>query len=396
MKKLFYLFTILFAGLFAACDNGQYVDLGLPSGTLWCAKNEGGDHARYTYDEAISNFGSKLPTKEQLRELNYQCTWTWTGSGYKVVGPNGNSIYLPAAGYRDCYGHVFDVGSGGSFWSSTPYGLDKAYLLDFYSYIVDVGAYYRCRGRSVRLVQVSENPSNPTTGSIVAKPFSVSATNTVTFSPGNLQYHPANNEWRFAPNQTDYIGDDNANISSTYNGWIDLFGWGTGNNPTSKRADYYNDYQTFVDWGVNKIGNDAPNTWRTLTTQEWKYLLNERPNADKLYDVAKVNGVIGLILLPDSWTCPSGVTFNSGKYYQTFRGPQWAKLEASGAVFLPAAGDRNCDGNVYDVGSNGNYWLSTPNGFDRAYYLDFYSYSDIVSMSYIKRCFGRSVRLVQD
>lgn len=154
MKKLFYLFTILFAGLFAACDNGQYVDLGLPSGTLWYSKNEGGDFARYTYDEAVSKFGSKLPTKEQLEELKNQCTWTWMGSGYKVVGPNGNSIYLPAAGYRSCRGFVYDVGSGGGlYWSSTPSGSGYAYDLSFDS--DEVGMYddYRCFGQSVRLVK---------------------------------------------------------------------------------------------------------------------------------------------------------------------------------------------------------------------------------------------------
>ena len=182
------------------------------------------------------------------------------------------------------------------------------------------------------------------TGSFVAKPFSVSATKTVTFSPGNLQYHPANDEWRFASNQTDYIGEANANISSSYNGWIDLFGWGTGNNPTNASEDY-EDYQTFVDWGVNKIGNDAPNTWRTLTYNEWNYILNNRSNASNLKGVAQVNGVNGLILLPDGWTCPSGITFKSGFHddygieyyaaYQTFSSSDWAKLEASGAVFFP-------------------------------------------------------------
>ena len=192
-----------------------------------------------------------------------------------------------------------------------------------------------------------DQPSDPTTGAFVAKPFSVSATKTVTFSPGNLQYHPANDEWRFAPNQTDYIGDDNANISSTYNGWIDVFGWGTGNNPTNNSTDY-EDYQTFVNWGLNKIGNYAPNTWRTLTYNEWYYLRNERPNYDKLIGVAQVNGVNGLILLPDNWTCPSGVTFKSGFHddygteyyaeYQTFSASEWSKLEANGAVFFPASG----------------------------------------------------------
>lgn len=69
------------------------------------------------------------------------------------------------------------------------------------------------------------------------------------------------------------------------------------------------DYSTFVDWGTNRIGNYAPNAWRTLTSNEWGYLLNNRPNASSLKGVAQVNGVNGLILLPDSWTRPSGVTF---------------------------------------------------------------------------------------
>ena len=246
------------------------------------------------------------------------------------------------------------------------------------------------------------NPSNPSAGTFVAKPFSVSATKTVTFSPGNLQYHAANDEWRFAPNQTDYIGKDNANISATYNGWIDLFGWGTGNNPTNNSTDY-EDYPTFVDWGVNKIGNDAPNTWRTLTYDEWYYLRYERPNYDKLIGVAQVNGVNGLILLPDGWTCPSGVTFKSGfadnygdEYYasyQSFSASEWSKLEASGAVFLPAAGDRG-GSDVGGVPYYGYYWSATEYGSGRAYRLYFNSYG--AYMSYYYRYFGLSVRLVQD
>ena len=233
--------------------------------------------------------------------------------------------------------------------------------------------------------------------------FSVAENKTVTFSPGNLQYHPANDEWRFAPSQLDYIGEDNANISETYNGWIDLFGFGTGNNPTNASEDN-NDYPTFVDWGVNKIGSDAPNTWRTLTKEEWDYLRWERPNYDKLIGVAQVNGVNGLILLPDDWTCPSGVTFKSGYHddygtqyyaeYQTFSSSEWSMLEASGAVFLPAAGYRYCSGGVSSVASYGNYWSSTPNGSDDAYYLFFYS--DRVGINYDNRSDGGSVRLVKD
>ena len=150
MKRFLLFVSMLFIslGVFA-----QYIDLGLSSGTLWKDTNEGGDSARYTYDEAVSKFDNKLPTQEQLEELKNQCTWTWTGSGYKVVGPNGNSIYLPAAGYRDCAGNVGLVGSYGGYWSSTPYSSESAYCLDFGSDKVFMYYYFRCIGRSVRLVQ---------------------------------------------------------------------------------------------------------------------------------------------------------------------------------------------------------------------------------------------------
>ena len=127
-----------------------YVDLGLPSGTKWKDKNQGGF---YTYDEAVSAFKSKLPTKEKWEELKAFCEWTWTGSGYKVTGENGNSIVLPAAGYRNCDGYVNLVGSDGYYWSSTPNGSERAWNLHFESGGVGMNNYGRCRGRSVRLVQ---------------------------------------------------------------------------------------------------------------------------------------------------------------------------------------------------------------------------------------------------
>ena len=232
--------------------------------------------------------------------------------------------------------------------------------------------------------------------------FSVAAGKTVNFSPGNLQYHPANDEWRFAESQWDYIGAANSNCSSTYNGWLDLFGWGTGDAPTqSSTSD--SDYSTFVDWGRNKIGNDAPNTWRTLTNDEWRYLLDNRPNASSLNGVAQVNGVNGLILLPDNWTCPAGVTFKSGFHsegsveaygqYQTFSANQWSKLESAGAVFLPAAGYRY-GSNANYAQSYGSYWSATERDSRGAGYLNFSSC--VASMDYSYRRDGQSVRLVKD
>ncbi|MBR4838447.1 MAG: hypothetical protein IK004_08480 [Bacteroidales bacterium] len=128
-----------------------FVDLGLPSGTLWKDINEEGGF--YTYDQAVSKFGNKLPTKEQFEELKNSCQLTWNGSGYKVTGPNGNSIVLPAKGYCYCNGSVDYVGSNGYYWSSTPYSSENAWDLDFNSSEVYMDYYSRCYGQSVRLVQ---------------------------------------------------------------------------------------------------------------------------------------------------------------------------------------------------------------------------------------------------
>lgn len=93
-----------------------YVDLGLSSGTLWRNMN---DFKLYTFDEAKS-IGDELPTAEQMRELKSSCEWTWSGQGYKVVGPNGNSIFLPTTGYASCSSDdVYCKDSHGIYWSST-------------------------------------------------------------------------------------------------------------------------------------------------------------------------------------------------------------------------------------------------------------------------------------
>ena len=127
-----------------------FVNLGLPSGTLWKDKNQSGF---YTYDEAVRTFSGKLPTKEQWEALKAFCEWTWTGNGYKVTGDNGNSIVLPAAGGRSCDGNVVGVGSYGYYCSSTPNGSDYEWGLLFHSGEVFMNRGYRCYGQSVRLVQ---------------------------------------------------------------------------------------------------------------------------------------------------------------------------------------------------------------------------------------------------
>lgn len=234
--------------------------------------------------------------------------------------------------------------------------------------------------------------------------FSVSPTRKVSFSLGNLQYQPSSNTWRFAPHQWERIGEATENISKRYKGWIDLFGWGTGNNPTkSSKGNKY--YTTFVDWGTNRIGSDAPNTWRTLTYEEWTYLFQHTR-----WTMARVNGVLGFMLLPDNFSTPAGMTIaiigdgNMSDRYKGFEesdyasnqytAKEFAPLEAKGCVFLPCAGYRG-SAYVLDVGSGGYYWSATPYNSSGARSLNFGSTSAI-TYDWDFRYFGLSVRLVQD
>ena len=191
----------------------EYVDLGLPSGTLWATCNVGAskpeDYGNYyawgetakkrrynwrTYkwcngsyntltkyntdsyygtvdnkkvldpedDAAHVNWGGawRMPTYDEIRELVDNCTWTWTTqggkNGYRVTGLNGKSIFLPAAG---CYygGSRNYAGSDGYYWSGSLLSLpDYAYRLDFDSGGVDMDDSYRGCGPSVRPVCPSQ------------------------------------------------------------------------------------------------------------------------------------------------------------------------------------------------------------------------------------------------
>jgi hypothetical protein len=95
----------------------------------------------------------RMPTKEEFDELCEKCNWEWTGSGYKVTGPNGNSIYLPAAGCHSIE-MLFGDGFVGYYWSSTPYseGTQGAYDLFFDSDDQDAGWGDRYYGYTVRPV----------------------------------------------------------------------------------------------------------------------------------------------------------------------------------------------------------------------------------------------------
>jgi len=257
--------------------------------------------------------------------------------------------------------------------------------------------------------------------------FSVSDDKQIYFSQGNLQYQASTGIWRFAEHQWDFVGtqtpdsegysggtvngSDNAYISENYEGWIDLFGWGTsGYNDKfpymtsitlSDYGDGLNDITgTNYDWGVyNKISNggNQAGLWRTLTKDEWVYLIATRIDAKNKKGSATINNVKGLVLLPDDWKLPSDVTFTSIGM-NTYSAEEWSEMEANGAVFLPAAGNGfyNPDNNVCiirKVLSTGFYWSSTPKNSDFIYDFSLYdSNTERADWRYLKF----SVRLVQD
>ncbi len=278
------------------------------------------------------------------------------------------------------------------------------------------------------------DPQNPSVGGFDQNGasnavFTVASGRTVHFSRGNLQYQASTGIWRFAEHQYDFIGADNANISSTYNGWIDLFGWGTSGwnsganayqpwDTSTSYSDYYpgGSYTNNLtgayanaDWGVyNRISNggNQAGMWRTLTKAEWEYLLNSRAastingEANARYAKAVVNGINGLVVFPDNFTMPSGMSYPSG--INTYNAPfnnntytesQWSQMEGAGCIFLPAAGYRYGTG-VDVVGTNGWYWSGTYSSEFYAYNM--YFFDDNIFMNDLSRSCGQSVRLVRD
>ncbi len=182
---------------YISCPDNNHphvIDLGLPSGTKWACCNVdakkpedyGGYYAwgetstkteysssnyRYEgvnigsdirgtqYDVAHVKWGGKwqMPTQEQIKELDDNCKYEWTTlngvKGGKFTGPNGKSIFIPAAGYRS-NGDLYIAGSYGNYWSSTQYPDYSyyAYDLDFYSGLASWYYFDRFYGQSVRPV----------------------------------------------------------------------------------------------------------------------------------------------------------------------------------------------------------------------------------------------------
>ena len=246
--------------------------------------------------------------------------------------------------------------------------------------------------------------------------FSVADNYKVVFSRGNLQHVGSTNAsdgtWKFADRQYDFFGPKNVSAYSNRTNKSDLFSWSNSGDNDAFGITTYDDWvmwdgRIFVqngceyqDWGDYKtISGDNPGTWYTLSSSEWYYLLHERVggHGEDLFGKAKITGIEGMeatiyengstrtltdaygfILLPDDWTdedLPSGLSFTPNSDNDTtlhesnvYSVSDWARMEAAGAVFLPAAGYGD---NYEDEGSEileaykvGQYWSRTPQGGD--------------------------------
>ena len=256
----------------------------------------------------------------------------------------------------------------------------------------------------------------------------------VVFSRGNLQHvnsnNPSSGDWKFADRQYDFFGQRNLdrsgyNLSTT----VDLFCW----SESEEGGNYFGMYTYdpddahwqgasttyFKDWGDYKvISGDPVGTWFTLSADQWYYLFHSRVNGrgDQLRGKATITqvkghsaqlyegesdwstprtSIDGFILLPDDWTSddvPSGLSFSSTGNNE-YTASEWARMEAAGAMFLPAAGwgssyhdednDPDEGNDIYNTYQDGQYWSSTRHGQNSSsasalsYYVHFnYSTAD--------------------
>lgn len=136
----------------------EYVDLGLPSGTLWKAENEEG---LMDFNSACKAYKKRIPSMKQWGELERCCKWEWTGDGYSVTGPNGATIFVPAAGYRNASGQIGKKGVFGNYWTSTKKGREEAWRFGFEEGDkFSLAIHSRKYGRSIRLVYTPILPTD--------------------------------------------------------------------------------------------------------------------------------------------------------------------------------------------------------------------------------------------
>ena len=452
----------------ASCISGhEYVDLGLPSGVKWATCNVGasspsdyGDYfawgetstkSEYTmknsktcrktmgdiagnpaYDAARANWGGswRLPTQAELKELQYKCTWTWTTEnghkGCRVKGPNGNSIFLPAAGLQNSM-TLARAGEYGKYWSSTQQDID-AYSLDFNSGKCSVPISFGLCGCSVRPVSgkclttsttktlphthlepaPAPRPSKPVSSS---KPANVSKPQStgiqlvgillalivllfviagVFRGCGNTSSGGFNDTSVFADTVEYVEGGDTVEVDYNGHDYVDLglsVKWATCNVGASSPSDY----GEYFAWGETS----AKLKYTKENSKTYGKTMGDIAGSSS-YDAARANWG-GSWRLPTKAECEelqNRCTWTWGR--QNGHNGYRVKGPNGKSIFLPAADFRRFEKALRSVEeTSGSYWSSTPDGgFSCSYVLSFGSNNRYVG--WCDRYFGHSVRPVSE
>jgi len=391
-------------GVWYTCNYGQSV----PESVGTC----------YSFNDANSIAGITLPSYDQFQALIDNCAWKTLsihGQKGRVVAADNGFLFLP---WPDA----------GCYWSSSKFNDDPWDL--------------NCSQVQMRLGKISyEYAARPVLITPSTVEFSVSSTSKVAISPGNLQatYDASAQTWTwdFAAHQYDRIGNAPGNTTITTevkeatesyaklseSGTVDLFDWSTAYTyygiSTSNDGTYTNaTTAVFVDWGGLPIGRYSPGYWRTLSWDEWDYMLFSREASTigstenaRFLKVSSVVGMRGLIIFPDNFTWDENMmgeapscNNSGGTGNGTFSATQWVALEAAGAVFLPSTGWRLTPTYVEtadNAESYGVYWTSDvsrhPNLGPGFLYVKYGSRYGTVGREYrYSDKSGVSVRLVHD
>ena len=441
-------------------NNKIYSATGAQIGEVGTWKTLNGDqwnYLIYSRSDASSKYGVAQITKSVDDFVNgliilpdqwtlpYGLTFTpgvgsWTQNTYTVEEweqmEKAGAIFLPAAGIR-LQTNAAMQNSYGGYWSTSSSNYQDAWNLSFFENMLFApndfgGSQPRACGQSIRLVRPAyDNATANQKAGTSGKAFSVGANESVFFASSNLCF-----DWKAQQLQLMANAYDLAEIPAGMN-WIfiimapymtpgsivdlkvSLFGWGASeisripakNTSTSirnERAVKARVLDSESDWGLaNDIYSASGallgerGAFRTMTADEWNYLINSRPDyAEKIgtarIDIGEESNPQGFVILPDEWTLPDGCTFTPGgdswSIRNTYTSAQWELMQAAGAVFLPAAGNRSNE-TVGTVPSGGFYWTSNwgenTNGNPKMFNFN----GRNVQESYGSAC---SVRLVRD
>lgn len=364
---------------------------------------------------AVSDYYPSLDGFSE-RMLHLSCSGFRPYEGY-TVREEGITVKAGAKGapviccryYGDFY-FVYATADYSSEATEHVFTFKNEYNLTLLEYAVSKAIVKPASG--IRAIKISHNyfKDLPAPGKSLKGLFSVRNGETapvrhIHFSEGNLRakWTGSKYEWFFADDQKSIVGKNqgNTSIDSQVNDKsVDLFCWSTtatnSNWGIHTKSDTDHIGGEFKDWG-SLI--DGGNTWRTLTADEWEYLLGRKNDKDEpLCQVTYINytdgdvsdsGDYGLILYPDNY---------SGNITGNYTAAQWKAMQSDGCVFLPATGIREGSGVYYPT--RGYYWSSKADESSKPFHMAFYNgYALVSSTSYepvVSRSSGCAVRLVAD